>query len=50
MHSVLQKPLIDSSSTSGIKPDNMNGNIEFRDVHFNYQSRPDVPVGQCFNY
>ena len=41
---ILQNPPIDSYSEQGEKPDHMDGNIEFRDVHFKYPSRPDVPV------
>ena len=42
--SSLQKPNIDSDSEEGLKPDRLIGNIEFKDVFFNYPSRPDVPV------
>ncbi|XP_061811654.1 ATP-dependent translocase ABCB1-like isoform X1 [Nerophis lumbriciformis] len=38
------KPCIDSYSHSGFKPDVINGNIEFKNIHFNYPSRPDVKV------
>ncbi|XP_061530026.1 ATP-dependent translocase ABCB1-like isoform X5 [Phycodurus eques] len=39
-----RKPPIDSSSESGFKPDSVNGNIEFKNIHFNYPSRPGVKV------
>ena len=35
-------PLI--KSRGGIKPDNRSGEIEFRDVHFSYPTKRDVPV------
>ncbi|KAK0655190.1 P-loop containing nucleoside triphosphate hydrolase protein [Cercophora newfieldiana] len=35
---------IDSLSDEGIKPDEFNGDIEFRNVNFAYPSRPDVQV------
>uniref|UniRef100_F7E6I9 Phosphatidylcholine translocator ABCB4 n=1 Tax=Ornithorhynchus anatinus TaxID=9258 RepID=F7E6I9_ORNAN len=41
-----RKPLIDSYSVGGLKPGKFEGNISFRDVAFNYPSRPAVPVLQ----
>uniref|UniRef100_A0A3Q2Z3Q5 ATP-binding cassette, sub-family B (MDR/TAP), member 4 n=1 Tax=Hippocampus comes TaxID=109280 RepID=A0A3Q2Z3Q5_HIPCM len=38
------EPSIDSYSESGFKPDSINGNIEFKNICFNYPSRPDVQV------
>uniref|UniRef100_A0A8B9KU77 ATP-binding cassette sub-family B member 5 n=1 Tax=Astyanax mexicanus TaxID=7994 RepID=A0A8B9KU77_ASTMX len=38
------KPSIDSFSEEGYKPDVVKGNIEFRNIHFNYPSRQDVKV------
>ncbi|XP_061918767.1 ATP-dependent translocase ABCB1-like isoform X1 [Entelurus aequoreus] len=38
------KPSIDSYSEHGYKPDRINGIIEFRNIHFNYPSRPEVRV------
>ena len=40
---------IDPSSDKGKKPDEMKGNIEFKNVHFKYPSRPDVPILQGLN-
>ncbi|XP_074538680.1 ATP-dependent translocase ABCB1 [Halichoeres trimaculatus] len=37
-------PLIDSYSDAGFKPDYIKGDIEFKDIHFTYPSRPDVKV------
>ncbi|XP_077454039.1 phosphatidylcholine translocator ABCB4-like [Stigmatopora argus] len=37
-------PSIDSYSEGGFKPDSITGNIEFKNIHFNYPSRPDVKV------
>uniref|UniRef100_A0A8D1SZM8 ATP binding cassette subfamily B member 1 n=1 Tax=Sus scrofa TaxID=9823 RepID=A0A8D1SZM8_PIG len=36
------KPSIDSYSKNGHKPDNIKGNLEFRNVHFSYPSRNEV--------
>ncbi|XP_061633407.1 ATP-dependent translocase ABCB1-like isoform X1 [Phyllopteryx taeniolatus] len=38
------KPRIDSYSESGFKPDSITGNLEFKNIHFNYPSRPEVKV------
>ncbi|XP_077431421.1 ATP-dependent translocase ABCB1-like isoform X1 [Vanacampus margaritifer] len=38
------KPSIDSYSETGFKPDSTDGNIEFKNIHFNYPSRPEVKV------
>uniref|UniRef100_A0A1A7WC62 ATP-binding cassette, sub-family B (MDR/TAP), member 4 n=1 Tax=Iconisemion striatum TaxID=60296 RepID=A0A1A7WC62_9TELE len=37
-------PSIDSYSNTGFKPDFIRGNIEFKNIHFNYPSRPDVKI------
>ncbi|KAK9373315.1 P-loop containing nucleoside triphosphate hydrolase protein [Lipomyces chichibuensis] len=42
-------PEIDAWSTDGAKPDNVEGNIEFKDVVFRYPTRPQVPVLNGFN-
>lgn len=39
-----QEPQIDSYSEAGYKPDHIKGNLEFRNVYFNYPSRPEVEV------
>ena len=36
--------LIDSSSTAGIKPTKVRGDISFKEIFFNYPSRPDVKI------
>ncbi|KAM9307778.1 ATP-dependent translocase ABCB1 [Gastrophryne carolinensis] len=41
-----REPLIDSYSAAGENPTNCEGNIMFRDVQFNYPTRPDVAVLQ----
>uniref|UniRef100_A0A8C6RFC6 Multidrug resistance protein 1 n=1 Tax=Nannospalax galili TaxID=1026970 RepID=A0A8C6RFC6_NANGA len=43
------KPSIDSFSTSGHKPDNIKGNLEFKNIHFSYPSRKDVPILKGLN-
>ncbi|GLD63649.1 multidrug resistance protein 1 [Lates japonicus] len=42
--SSLLKPNIDSFSEAGFKPDSIKGNIEFKNIHFTYPSRPDVQI------
>ncbi|XP_064300539.1 ATP-binding cassette sub-family B member 5 isoform X11 [Phalacrocorax carbo] len=44
-----KKRLIDSSSKEGYKPDKLIGEIEFRNIHFNYPSRPDVKILKGLN-
>ena len=38
------KPQIDTWSTEGLSVDFIQGHIEFRNVHFRYPTRPDLPV------
>ena len=44
-----RKPTIDPWSQDGKKVDTIEGHVEFRDVHFRYPSRPDVPVLRGLN-
>ncbi|XP_043397021.1 ATP-dependent translocase ABCB1 isoform X2 [Chelonia mydas] len=44
-----QKPLIDSYSEEGTKLSQFDGNIEFRDIHFVYPTRPEAQVLQGFS-
>ncbi|KAM8967104.1 ATP-binding cassette sub-family B member 5-like [Pelodytes ibericus] len=44
-----QVSAIDSFSNAGYKPDNMKGNVEFKNVFFSYPSRPDVQVLKGLN-
>ncbi|XP_054477289.1 ATP-binding cassette, sub-family B (MDR/TAP), member 4 [Anoplopoma fimbria] len=37
-------PTIDSYSEAGFKPDSIQGNIEFKNIHFSYPSRPDFKI------
>jgi ATP-binding cassette subfamily B (MDR/TAP) protein 1 len=39
-----RKPEIDTWSGEGEKVDQIEGTIEFRDVHFRYPTRPEQPV------
>ncbi|XP_046633239.1 ATP-dependent translocase ABCB1-like isoform X2 [Daphnia pulicaria] len=43
-------PPIDSSSNEGLVPDGVDGKISFRDVFFNYPSRPDVKILQGISF
>lgn len=38
--------MINSFSEDGFKPDTITGNIEFKNIHFSYPSRPEIKV--CF--
>ncbi|XP_070692316.1 ATP-dependent translocase ABCB1 [Pempheris klunzingeri] len=38
------KPNIDSYSDAGFKPDSIRGDIEFKNIHFSYPSRPDIKI------
>ncbi|KAI1710332.1 ABC transporter domain-containing protein [Ditylenchus destructor] len=42
--SSLRKPFIDSSNSSGMKLKEVEGQLKFEDVHFNYPTRPGVKV------
>nr|XP_030120655.3 ATP-binding cassette sub-family B member 5 isoform X6 [Taeniopygia guttata] len=44
-----KKRIIDSSSQEGYKPDKLVGEIEFRNIHFSYPSRPDVKILKGLN-
>ena len=44
-----RKSKIDSMSEEGIKPNNLIGNIEFKNVCFEYPSRPGIKVLNDFN-
>ncbi|XP_053373066.1 ATP-dependent translocase ABCB1-like isoform X2 [Mercenaria mercenaria] len=39
-----QEPPIDSFSTAGERPQQLDGNIVMRNIYFNYPSRPDVKI------
>ncbi|KAM6152565.1 ATP-dependent translocase ABCB1 [Erethizon dorsatum] len=43
------EPHIDSFSTNGHKPDNIQGNLEFRNIHFSYPSRKEVKILKGLN-
>ncbi|PBK74780.1 P-loop containing nucleoside triphosphate hydrolase protein [Armillaria solidipes] len=42
-------PAIDSADPSGDKPETVSGEVTLEDVHFNYPSRPDIPVVKGIN-
>lgn len=37
-------PPIDSDSNEGTKKEKLSGEIEFKNVDFQYPTRPDVPI------
>ncbi|CAH1380444.1 unnamed protein product [Tenebrio molitor] len=43
------EPQINLYKNSGTKPKTMRGDISFKNVHFQYPSRPDVKILQSFN-
>jgi ABC-type multidrug transport system fused ATPase/permease subunit len=45
----LPKYIIDSSSTEGLKPESVEGNIHFRDVMFAYPTRQEINVFDGFS-
>ena len=44
-----RKPVIDTWSNDGEQVSNIEGTIEFRDVHFRYPTRPEQPVLRGLN-
>jgi ABC-type multidrug transport system fused ATPase/permease subunit len=44
-----RQPAIDTWSEDGAKLSNVEGTIEFRDVHFRYPTRPEQPVLRGIN-
>ncbi|XP_044284634.1 ATP-dependent translocase ABCB1-like [Varanus komodoensis] len=47
---IIKKPRhIDSSSGEGLKPDKFQGEIEFKNIHFSYPSRPDAHILKGLN-
>lgn len=43
-------PTINSCKGHGKRPSKITGNIIFKNVHFQYPSRPDVKVVNCTSY
>ncbi|XP_065254518.1 ATP-dependent translocase ABCB1-like [Emys orbicularis] len=41
--------LLDSSAKQGYRPDKLKGDIEFKNIHFSYPSRPDVKILKGLN-
>ncbi|KAK2642699.1 hypothetical protein Ddye_024462 [Dipteronia dyeriana] len=46
---IKRKPKIDPYDPSGIKLENIEGEIELKDVHFSYPARPDVHIFSGFS-
>ncbi|KAL0542708.1 hypothetical protein IC582_017782 [Cucumis melo] len=46
---IKRKPKIDSYDASGIAPEDIQGDIELKDVHFRYPARPDVQIFSGFS-
>lgn len=46
---IKRKPEIDAYDTSGEMPEDIRGNIEFRDVHFSYPARPNEQIFRGLN-
>ncbi|KAK0606238.1 hypothetical protein LWI29_035500 [Acer saccharum] len=46
---IKRKPKIDPYDNSGTTLENMEGKIEFKDVHFRYPARPDVQIFSGFS-
>ncbi|XP_014458531.1 ATP-dependent translocase ABCB1 isoform X1 [Alligator mississippiensis] len=45
VYKIINKPrLIDSSAKEGYKPERLIGEIEFKNIHFSYPSRPDIRI------
>jgi ATP-binding cassette subfamily B (MDR/TAP) protein 1 len=44
-----RRPIIDSSSSEGLKPESARGRIQLQDVKFHYPSRVDVPILRGLN-
>ncbi|KAG8552277.1 hypothetical protein GDO81_004465 [Engystomops pustulosus] len=50
VYRVINKPRpIDSSSHEGHKPEKLIGNIEFKNIHFCYPTRPDIQILKGLN-
>ena len=45
-----REPEIDAWSNEGVNAGVVDGHIEFKDVHFRYPTRPDVPVLRGLNF
>lgn len=46
---IKRKPQIDSYDTSGLQLEDIQGNIELKDVYFRYPARPDVQIFSGFS-
>ena len=44
-----RQPKIDSSAERGLRPEVVRAEVEFRNVHFRYPTRPEVPVLEGFS-
>ncbi|KAF5196908.1 Abc transporter b family member [Thalictrum thalictroides] len=46
---IKREPLIDTYDKSGIVPNDIRGDIEFKDVYFSYPARPEVQIFSAFS-
>lgn len=46
---IARKPEIDSMSTEGLRPERIEGDIRFENIHFQYPARSDVPILRGLN-
>lgn len=46
---IKRKPKIDSYDDSGVAPEDIQGDIELKDVYFRYPARPDVQIFSGFS-
>ncbi|KAJ2455862.1 hypothetical protein EV183_000478 [Coemansia sp. RSA 2336] len=44
-----QSPIDPLDTESGVKAEKIKGEIQFRNIHFSYPTRPDVPILRGFN-
>ena len=43
-HLLDRKPLIDANPSTGLKLDDINGNVDIKDARFHYPTRPNIQI------